>query len=130
MRFALLSDARPEPSQTGFPKIHDVFDDTVEEWTGYPLTSSATPHMPTLYLRERCRLVEIFRDLHALVLAKGDPCVASVQGFVKAVGVLNQKMQNWNQRLPFETQYRWPTSVAVWELQLDSPCLRVQCLAC
>jgi hypothetical protein len=130
MRFALLSDARPEPSQTGFPKIHDVFDDAVEEWTGYPLTSSAVPHRPTLYLRERCRLVEILRDLHALVLAKADPSIATVQGFVKAVGDLNEKMQHWYQRLPFELQYRWPSSVAVCELQSVYISFRAQCLAC
>jgi hypothetical protein len=130
LRFALLTDARPEPSQTGFPRIHDVFDDTVEEWTGYPLTTSAIPHSPTLYLRERCRLVEIIRDLHALVLAKGDPCVATVQGYVKTVGDLVDKMQRWNQRLPFELQYRWPSSVAVCELQSVYISFRAQCLAC
>jgi hypothetical protein len=100
-----------------FPKIHDVFEDGIAMWTGYPLTKSNTPHRPTLYLRERCRLAELFEELHALVLTKGKPAESMVQGFVAAAEDLLARMRRFYQRLPFELQYRWPMSTGVWELQ-------------
>ena len=117
MRIAFMSGAIAEPSRPGFPKIYDVFDDQVEAWTGYPLTSSNTTYRPTLYLRERCRLAEIFKDVHALILTKPKPCDSTVQGFANAVEDTSTKMRHWYQRLPFELQYSWPMSVAIWELQ-------------
>lgn len=117
MRIAFLSGATEDSASLPCPKIYDVFDDKSEVWTGYPLTKSNTPQWPTLYLRERCRLGEMFQELHSLVLTNGQPHESTVQGFVKAVEELLAKMQHWCQRLPFELQYRWPMSVAVWELQ-------------
>jgi hypothetical protein len=112
-----LNGTTTEPLQFGFPKIHDVFEDKVEMWTGYPLSETSTPHRPTLYLRERCRLAELFEELHALVLTKGKPAESTVQGFVAATEDLLARMRQFYQRLPFELQYRWPMSGAVWELQ-------------
>lgn len=117
MRIAFLSGTTEDSAQLECPRIYDVFDDKSEVWTGYPLTKSNTLHWPTLYLRERCRLAEIFQELHSLVLTKGQPHESTVQGFVKAADELLAKMQLWCQRLPFELRYRWPMSVAVWELQ-------------
>lgn len=116
-RIAFLNGTIAEPPRLSFPRIHDVFEDGVEFWTGYPLTSTSTPHRPTLYLRERCRLAELFEELHALVLTKGRPAEATVQGFVAAAEDLLARMRQFYQRLPFELQYRWPMSAAVWELQ-------------
>lgn len=116
-RIAFMSGAIAEPSQSVFPRIYDVFDDQVEIWTGYPLTRSATAFRPTLYLRERCRLAEIFKEVHALILTRDKQCDATVQGFTSAVEELSTRMRNWCHRLPFEVQYRWPMGIAVWELR-------------
>lgn len=124
MRIAFLSGATEESASLECPKIYDVFDHKSQTWTGYPLTNSNVLHWPTLYLRERCRLAEIFRELHSLILTKGQPHESTVHGFVHAVEELLAKMQRWCQRLPWELQYRWPMSVAVWELQwvnVDDP---------
>ena len=117
MHIAFLNGTTAEPTRLSMPKIHDHFEDGIETWTGYPLASASTPHRPTSYLRERCRLVELFEELHALLLTKGKPAESSVQGFVAATEDLLAKLRLFYQRLPFELQYRWPTSVAVWELQ-------------
>lgn len=97
--------------------IYDVFDDHLEAWTGYPLTRSATAFRPTLYLRERCRLAEIFEEVHLLILTRGKTCDRTVQGFTRAVEELSKKMRYWYRRLPFELQYRWPMGIAIWELR-------------
>jgi hypothetical protein len=117
LRIAFLHGTIVEPPRLSFPKIHDVFEDGIAMWTGYPLTKSNTPHRPTLYLRERCRLAELFEELHALVLTKGKPAESMVQGFVAAAEDLLARLRRFYQRLPFELQYRWPMSTAVWELQ-------------
>ena len=117
MRIAFMSGAIAKPSQSGFPRIYDVFDDQVEVWTGYPLTRGATAYRPTLYLRERCRLAEIFKEVHALILTRGEQRNTTVEGFISAVEELLAKMRHWYQRLPFELQYRWPMGISIWELR-------------
>ena len=117
MRIAFMSGDTAKPSQPGFPRIYDVFDDQVEIWTGYPLSRNNTAYRPTLYLRERCRLAEIFKDVHALILTSTKTYDATVQDFANAIEDTWAKMRHWYQRLPFELQYRWPMSIAIWELQ-------------
>jgi len=117
MRIAFMSGDATGPPRPGFPRIYDVFDDQVEIWTGYPLTSGTTPYRPTLYMRERCRLAEIFQSVHALILTKGEQGETTVRGFIRAVEEVSAKMRHWYQRLPFELQYRWPMCISVWELR-------------
>lgn len=116
-RIAFLNVTKTEPPRSCFPRMHDVFEDVVEMWTGYPLTKTYSPHRPTLYLRERCRLAELFEEFHVLVLTKGKPAESTVQGFVAATEDFLARMRQFYHRLPFELQYRWPMSAAVWELQ-------------
>lgn len=97
----------PDPTHLDFPKIDEVFDDTIETWTGYLLTWSDTPYSSTLYLRERCRLIELFEDLEKLVLIKGESSPSTVQGFVNGTDDLLAKLQRFLERLPAGLQYRW-----------------------
>jgi hypothetical protein len=102
---------------SGLPKIHDVFDDWLEVWIGYPLTRSAVTHRPTLYLRERCRLAALFQDMHDLILASDKLQTMTIRKFASTVDCLLEDMQHWYQHLLFELHYQWPMSVAVWESQ-------------
>lgn len=117
MRIAFMSDTLAKPFQSGFPKIYDVFDDHLEIWTGYPLTRDVTPYRPTLYLRERCRLAEIFKEVHVLILTKAEESDATVQGFTSAVKGVLAEIMHWHERLPLELQYRWPMCISIWELR-------------
>ena len=117
MRIAFMSGALAKPPQSGFPRIYDVFDDHLEFWSGYPSTKSAIEYRPTLYLRERCRLAEIFERVHTLILTTGKKSDATVQGFTSAVEDISAEMRHWYERLPFELQYRWPMCISIWELR-------------
>lgn len=84
---------------------------------GYPLTREAVPYRPTLYLRQRCRLAELFGEIHTLILSKSRPANETLQDFAGAARGLSARMKQWYELLPHELHYRWPMSVAVWELQ-------------
>lgn len=116
MRIAFMSPATAVLRASGFPKIHEVFEDTTEFWVGYPLTTSPVPHRPTLYLRERCRLAEVFHEMHDLILGEKQNDM-EIHDFAGAVDLLSAQMHRWYQSLPHELHYEWPMSVAVWELQ-------------
>ena len=113
-----MSGGIVESPTAELPKIHDIFDNHVEVWKGYPLTKRAVLSRPTMYLRERCKTAELFQELHNLVLAGDKQRNFDARDFANAVAHLSGKMQRWYQHLPFELQYEWPMSVAVWELQL------------
>lgn len=121
MRIAFMSDGTAVPPRSDFPKIHEVFDDRAEIWTGYPLKQAATPYRPTLYLRERCRLADIFQEVHALLLTRAATRNPTVKEFANAVETLAVKMEHWHDRLPLELRYVWPMCIAVWELQSVYP---------
>ncbi|KAM0714321.1 hypothetical protein Q7P37_010108 [Cladosporium fusiforme] len=116
MRIAYMSGAKAEPRRSDMPSIEEVFTDTPEIWTGYPLTNSAVPYRPTLYLLERCKLAEIFQEIHSLLLARGEQRNETIRTFASAVENLSGRMQHWLARLTRELQYRWPMSIDVWEL--------------
>lgn len=117
MHIAFMSGTSAKSCESGFPRIYDVFDDHLEIWTGYPLTRDVIPYRPTLYLRERCRLAEIFKEVHALILTRSEGSEATVQGFTSAVKDVLAKMIHWYERLPLELQYRWPMCISIWELR-------------
>lgn len=117
MRTTLLRSASISPSPFELPKIHEVFDDIAEVWTGYPMTRTATAHRPTVYLRERCRLAELFQEMQGLTLTSSKRQSSPTRHFTNSVEDFASKLQHWYQRLPFDLQYRWPMSIAVWELQ-------------
>lgn len=117
MRIAFMSAGTATPRVSGFPKIHEVFEDRPEPWIGYPLTRTPVPHRPTLYLQERCKLAVHFQEMHDLVLLSDERSQSSIETFVREVDRLSAKMQRWYSHLPFELHYQWPMSVAVWELQ-------------
>lgn len=117
MRIAFMNGATAEPRRSGLPDIEAVFTNTDEVWTGYPLTRSAIKHWPTLYLIERCKLAEIFQEIHSLILARDEKRKGTIRGFATAVEGLASKMQLWYTQLPEQLQYQWPMSIAVWELQ-------------
>jgi hypothetical protein len=99
------------------PKIDDYFDDTLETWQAYPLQNEVLPYRPTLYMRERCRLAEIFEDLHAVVTSSGEQHITSTDAFPDQVDAVLVRLEGWHDRLPFELHYRWPMSSNLWELQ-------------
>ena len=117
MRIAFMSPARTPEDHFQIPKIHDVFDDKVESWIGYPLTSEAVVHRPTLYLRERCRLAGIHQEMHDLLFPKPQAGEQSMHEYAEAVDRMAARLESWHENLPFELQYTWPVSVDVWELQ-------------
>lgn len=117
MRIAFMSGTLANPCQSGFPRIYDAFDDHLEIWTGYALTKDVILHRPTLYLPERCRLAEIFEEVHALILTRAKESDATVEGFTSAVEHVLAKTRHWYERLPFELQYRWPMCIPIWELR-------------
>lgn len=102
---------------SGLLDIKDVFDNEIEFWIGYPLTRSAVLHRPNIYLQERCKLAEIFEEIHKLMFADDRDDDLEVHEFGRAVDLLCSKMQNWYERLPSELHYEWPISTATWELQ-------------
>ena len=111
-----MSGETAESRVSGLPKIHDVFEDRMEFWIGYPLTKDTVPHRPTLYLRERCKLAFLFQEMHDLIFVN-DKLAMEIREFASAVNRLSAKLQDWYRHLPFELHYEWPMSVAVWELQ-------------
>lgn len=117
MRIAFMSGATSTSRRSGLPEIDKVFHDNVELWVGYPLTASAVPHRPTSYLRDRCRLAEVFEELHKFVFVTDDQRNLDIRTFASEAARLSTEMRHWYQRLPVELHYQWPMSVAVWELQ-------------
>lgn len=117
MRIAFMSSLKAEQSSFQPPKIHDIFEDSIEFWVAYPLSRRRVPHRPTLYLRERCLLAGLFQEMHDLIFPSGEQENMIDREFISAVERLSTKMQQWHQRLPFELQYTWPMCIATWELQ-------------
>jgi hypothetical protein len=117
MRIAFVSGEITASRASGLFKIRDIFEDRIESWTGYPLTSTAVVHRPTRYLEERCRLIEIFENMHDVVLTSDKQRTLAIREFSSEVNRVSERMQTWYEQLPFELQYRWPMSVAVLELQ-------------
>ena len=116
MRLAFMNGMTVRPIESDVPKIHKVFQDDVDLWIAYPLSIDAVPHRSTLYLRERCTLAGIFKDIHTLIFADKHT-KGNVREFLDGVDRLSSRMNNWFERLPFELQYEWPMCVAIWELQ-------------
>lgn len=117
MRIAFISGEPTEPHSLIPPSIDTVFDDRVDLWVGYPLTTVAVPHRPTLYLRERCRLAVLFQDLQDLAFGADGQDSGSIRSFANAVDSLLERLSAWYQHLPFELQYAWPMCSATVELQ-------------
>lgn len=117
MRIAFMSGAIPEQRRFGLPDIQDVFSNGVEVWTGYPLTRSSIDHHPTPYLIERCKLMGILREVHSIILVKGEQRYGTINDFANTVESLAARMHHWYAHIPAELQYEWPMSSAVWELQ-------------
>jgi hypothetical protein len=117
MRMAFMKGATSECKLHGLPKLHEVFDDEVETWIGYPLTTEVVPDRPTLYLRERCRLAHLLQQMHDLILAPNAPQDRPITVFATAIENLFVHLQQWYEHLPFELHYAWPMSISVWELQ-------------
>lgn len=111
-----MHDMTVRPSLSHVPKIHNVFQDDVDLWIGYPLSREAVLHRSTLYLREKCALAILFHEMHSLIFADKHK-KTNAREFVDKVDQFSTKMQSWHERLPFELQYDWPMCVAVWELQ-------------
>ena len=89
----------------------------MEYWVGWPLTRKPVAHRPTLYLRERCKQAKVFQEIHDLILVDEPEGTKSLREFSAAVDRVATKLQYSRQHLPFELQYVWPMSIAVWELQ-------------
>lgn len=121
IRLALMSSAKAESRTSEVRKIHETFDDTVAFWAGYPLTTDIIAYRPTVYLRGRCKLAELLQEMHTLLLANKSEHTKSIEKHAEAIDHLAMKMERWFLRLPFELQYSWPMSVAVWELQYEIP---------
>nr|POE79506.1 nitrogen assimilation transcription factor nit-4 [Quercus suber] len=102
MRIAFMNGSVAQPITKKYPKIHEVFHDRLEHWIGYPLTKDIIPHRPTLYLVERCRLSELFQQMHDLILAHGGHSRQDDRYFVSAVDDLAGRMRYWHRHLPFE----------------------------
>lgn len=117
MRLAFMNGAKSETIPSQIPKLHEVFDDKLEYWIGYPFSTGAIAHRPTLYLRERCRLAGMFQEMHDLIFPDAKQHNSTLPQFSSAVDQLLNEMQQWYQRLPFELQYSCPAVVSVWELQ-------------
>lgn len=120
-RIAFMSGVIADSRQSGLPSIHDTFEDKEEPWIGYPLTTTPVPYRPTVYLLQRCRLAELFEEMHSLILTSGDKHNDTVRNFSGAVDGLAAKMQHWLRHLPTELEYNWPMCISVWELQLVTP---------
>ncbi|KAM3415732.1 hypothetical protein BST61_g9245 [Cercospora zeina] len=115
MHIAYMIDLPVRPNPSGAPKIHNVFQDDVDLWIGYPLSTDAVPHRSTPYLREKCTLSGFFQEMHALFFTEKHK-KANVSDFVKETEQLATQMEKWHERLPFELQYDWPMCIGVWEL--------------
>lgn len=109
-----MSRATVASRWSGLPKLREVFDDRSEPWIGYPFTKDEVAHRPMLYLVERCKLATLFQEMHGLIFAEND---MPIRKFANALDKLSMKVQQWYRHLPFELQYEWPMSVAVWEMQ-------------
>lgn len=99
------------------PKISELFDDSVEFWTGYPYITEPILHRPTLYLRERCKLAELFEEMHTLILSDERPREAQGRTFHDNVARVSDKMLKWYEQMPLELHYEVPANVAIWEFQ-------------
>lgn len=118
MRIAQMRSAGADTRRCNFPDLDQVFDhNMVETWTGYPLTMENVPFRPVIYLKERCRLTELFEEIHSLLLLRDEERNVSARQFDSDVHALSTKVLHWFDRLPPELQYKWPMSTAIWELQ-------------
>ncbi|KAF2169515.1 hypothetical protein M409DRAFT_52055 [Zasmidium cellare ATCC 36951] len=113
MRLAFMSPATVTANVSGLPKIREVYDDRSEPWIGYPFTTDAVAYRPTMYLVERCRLAELFQEMHDLIFTQRR---MSIREFATALDQLSSRVQQWYQHLPFELHYEWPMSIYIWEL--------------
>ncbi|KAK4497562.1 hypothetical protein PRZ48_012013 [Zasmidium cellare] len=113
MRLAFMSPTTVTAKVSGLPKIREVYDDRSELWMSYPFTADLVAYRPTLYLIERCRLAELFQEMHDLIFTQR---TMTIQEFAQEANQLSAKVQQWHQRLPFELHYEWPMSICVWEL--------------
>lgn len=120
MRIAFMTPATVTPRVSGLPKVYDVYDDRSERWVGYPFTKDAVAHRPTLYLVERCKLADLFQEIHDLIFSTSKSSVP-IRQFASSLDELSTKLQQWYRHLPFELQYVWPMSISVWELQYACP---------
>ncbi|KAF2718637.1 hypothetical protein K431DRAFT_129166 [Polychaeton citri CBS 116435] len=116
MRIAFMSGITVKNHVSGLPRIQEVFDDRVEAWIGYPLARNVVFYRPTLYLRERCRFAGLLHEMYDLVSVNNQQHNGAIRAFTGEVDRLSARMERWYQYLPFELQYGWPMSVAVWEL--------------
>ncbi|PIB00574.1 hypothetical protein CB0940_02026 [Cercospora beticola] len=121
MRLSYMLDMTVRPRSSEVPKIHNVFQDDVDLWIGYPLSREAVPHRSTLYLREKCALAALFHDMHSLIFSDRHK-KTNTRVFMDRIDQMSTKMASWHERLPFELQYEWPMCVAVWELHASYTC--------
>jgi len=117
MRVAFMSGAVADSRRCDFPEMHEIYDDTIETRNGYPLTTENVPFRPMLYLRERCKLTELFEEIHRLILRENEETKTTTRQFDSAIHGMSMKVLQWFTLLPPGLQYNWPMSTAVWELQ-------------
>lgn len=117
MSVAYLSDIRSTAPAVHRPPIENIVDDYGEEWIGYPLTEEVVYHTPTLYFRERCRLHALFKDIQQLIFNPSPQDDVAVRDFATAVDILAGNMRRWYENLSQPLHYKWPMSIAVWDLQ-------------
>ena len=121
MRLAFMSSTKAEASPYQVPTIHDVFEDNLEFWIGYPLSERRVAYRPTLYLCERCRLAGLFQVMHDLIFPDENQRNTDIKEFASATDRILTRMRLWYHRLPFELHYVWPMNVAIGELQFVLP---------